>query len=84
MLNRRTALKAFVGCIAAIGLPVGTTTAEFKIVNDYGPCVPELWARESLKILEENMVVGNLVHKDFEQQIGFVLMDERLDTVRLG
>ena len=26
---------------------------------------PELWAQESLAILEENMVVGNLVHRDF-------------------
>jgi len=31
-----------------------------------GECwVPELWAKESLRILEENMVIGNLVHRDF-------------------
>lgn len=27
---------------------------------------PQFWANESLAILEENMVVGNLVHRDFE------------------
>lgn len=28
--------------------------------------IPELWANESLAILEENMVLGNLIHRDFE------------------
>lgn len=28
--------------------------------------IPEMWANESIAILEENMVVGNLVHRDFE------------------
>lgn len=28
--------------------------------------IPEVWANESIAILEENMVVGNLVHRDFE------------------
>lgn len=28
--------------------------------------VPQYWANESVAILEENMVVGNLVHRDFE------------------
>jgi hypothetical protein len=27
--------------------------------------VPELWAQESQKILEENMVIANLIHRDF-------------------
>lgn len=30
---------------------------------------PELWAQESLAILEENMVVGNLVHRDFSDEL---------------
>lgn len=30
---------------------------------------PELWANESIAILEENMVIGNLVHRDFENVI---------------
>jgi hypothetical protein len=30
---------------------------------------PELWAQESLAILEENMVIGNLIHRDFSDEI---------------
>lgn len=37
--------------------------------NSIDPYIPELWAQESLAILEENMVIGNLVHRDFEDQI---------------
>lgn len=31
--------------------------------------VPEFWAQESLAILEENMVMGNLVYRDFSSQV---------------
>jgi len=31
--------------------------------------VPQFWANESLAILEENMVIGNLVHRDFENVV---------------
>lgn len=31
--------------------------------------VPELWAAETLAILEENMVIGQLVHTDFEDEV---------------
>jgi hypothetical protein len=34
-------------------------------VNDNDPMVPEIWAQESLAILEENMVMARLVHRDF-------------------
>ena len=34
-------------------------------VNDNDALIPELWANESLAILEENMVMANLVHRDF-------------------
>ena len=33
--------------------------------NDNDALIPELWAQESLSILEENMVMANLVHRDF-------------------
>lgn len=33
--------------------------------NDNDALIPELWANESLMILEENMVMANLVHRDF-------------------
>lgn len=41
--------------------------------NDFGTdnraWVPELWAQESLMVLEENLVMGNLVYRDFENTI---------------
>lgn len=37
--------------------------------NDNDALVPELWAEESLAILEETMVTGKLVHRDFENEI---------------
>lgn len=43
----------------------------FQLVFDDYPSAytPALWANESLAILAENMVVGNLVHRDFEPVI---------------
>jgi len=37
--------------------------------NDLDAFVPEVWAQESLMILENNMVAGNLVHRDFVNEI---------------
>jgi hypothetical protein len=37
--------------------------------NDLDAFVPELWAQESLMVLENNLVLGNLVHRDFENMI---------------
>jgi hypothetical protein len=37
--------------------------------NDNDAFVPEVWAQESLMILENNMVATNLVHRDFSNQI---------------
>jgi hypothetical protein len=37
--------------------------------NDNDAFVPELWALEGLMQLEEQMVVANLVHRDFENEI---------------
>jgi len=31
--------------------------------------VPEVWAQESLMVLEENLVYANMVHRDFEDEI---------------
>ena len=31
--------------------------------------VPELWVKEGLALLTENMVIGNLVHRDFQNEI---------------
>ena len=37
--------------------------------NDNGVFIPEKWAYEGLAQLEEQMVVANLVHRDFENEI---------------
>lgn len=37
--------------------------------NSLDPYVPELWAQESIAILEENMVVGMLTHRDFSPMV---------------
>ncbi len=37
--------------------------------NSLDAWVPEIWASLSLEILEENMVIGNLVHTDFANEI---------------
>lgn len=37
--------------------------------NSVDAFIPELWSRESLAILEENMTVANLVHRDFENDL---------------
>lgn len=37
--------------------------------NDNDAFIPELWANESLAILMENMVMGQLVHRDFSDEV---------------
>jgi hypothetical protein len=37
--------------------------------NDNDAMVPELWANESLAILEENMVMARLIHRDFSMEV---------------
>jgi len=37
--------------------------------NSLDAWVPEVWAAESLAILEENMVIGNLVYREFSAEV---------------
>lgn len=37
--------------------------------NSLDAWVPEVWAQETLAILEEQMVIGNLCHRDFNDEI---------------
>lgn len=37
--------------------------------NDNDAFIPELWAMEGLAILEENMVMARLVHRDFSDEV---------------
>jgi hypothetical protein len=37
--------------------------------NSLDAFIPELWAQESIQILVENMVIANLVHRDFSEEV---------------
>lgn len=50
--------------------------------NDLDVYVPELWARESMAILLEEMVMANLVHRDFEEE--FAQYGETINISRPG
>ena len=39
------------------------------MANDNDCYVPEIWAMESLAIMQENMVAASLVHRDFSNEI---------------
>lgn len=40
------------------------------VFDDYPSAyTPQMWANESIAILEENMVIANLVYRDFENEI---------------
>ena len=41
----------------------------FAWTQDNDAFIPEMWANEGLAILEENMVIANLVHRDFENVV---------------
>jgi hypothetical protein len=45
---------------------INATPFSTVYANDIDALIPELWANESLVILEENMVAANLVHRDFQ------------------
>ena len=77
MLNRREALKGAVAAISLIALPA-SSIAEFAITPSHtvkgiflgnDAFIPEMWVRESLTSLEESMVMSNIVHRDFTEQL---------------
>jgi hypothetical protein len=39
------------------------------VSNSLDPWIPELWAQESLIILEDSLVMANLVHRDFSDEV---------------
>ena len=39
------------------------------VYNDLSAWAPELWARESVAILEESMIFGGLVYRDFNNEV---------------
>ena len=75
-MQRRRFLQvaaAVVGLVATPGIPSVAAPAApvAAVVKSTGQdlFVPELWAAESLKILEENLAISKLVHRDFEAPI---------------
>jgi len=46
-----------------------SNTFYITYANDLDAFIPEVWAAESLMILRSNMVVANLVHRDFQDEI---------------
>jgi len=42
--------------------------------------VPELWAKESLRILTDNMVMGNLATKDWKDKLGIENLTDRIEV----
>jgi len=54
-------MKRLIGLLALV--------RETAFVNDLDAFIPEIWAQESLMILEANMVAANLIHRDFENLV---------------
>ena len=52
------------------------------MANDLAAFIPEVWAQEALMVLEENMVIANLVHRDFENEVA--RFGETVNTRRPG
>ena len=57
------------GTLVTMGIEPGIIAMDKDLLVtmgiDTGAAVPEHWAREGMEILEENMVVSELIHKDF-------------------
>lgn len=54
--------------------------------NDNDALIPEVWANEGLALLEENMVMAALVHRDFSDEVaqfGDVVNTRRPGTMKL-
>jgi hypothetical protein len=89
-MNRRGFLGLLAAAVPAgvFGLPA-VKAAPVKSIVDEVPkapplsgndaLIPELWAKRSLEILQENMVMSNLVNRDYRDRLG-----ECKDRVRIG
>jgi hypothetical protein len=70
-------MKSFYMCKGQVGC----------FANDNDAYIPEQWAQEGLAILEENMVIASLVHRDFEDEIrnfGDVVNTRKPGTFRIS
>lgn len=71
MMQRRSFLGSVAALLSAplLGLKMPAKPVRKLVVKSTSPFIPELWAKESLKLLQENMVMSDLVHRDFESTI---------------
>ena len=74
-VQRRSFLRVIGAAAATVALPLtafsGSTpitvaVATAPIVGN--KTIPEFWAAESLRILQDNMLVSQLVHRDFGEK----------------
>jgi hypothetical protein len=92
-MKRRSFLRVIGAAASAMVLPlpllggstptVAVVAAPAVVANPHDYLVPEFWARESLKILEQNMAVSELVHRDFgdnpKKALDKVITDRKLN-----
>ena len=91
-MQRRNFLKVFGAAATLLGIPGGAATlagatpvaaaapVAAATASSMNPMIPEMWAKESLRILQERTVVANLVHKDFGDEYG--RCKDRINTAR--
>ena len=76
-ISRRDFLKTIglgtVSLILPLSLPISETTC-----TTLDLFIPEKWAQASLDILKENMVMANLIYRDFSNQV--VKFDDIINT----
>ena len=64
---------------------VAASVSFVAYANDNDAWVPELWANESLAILDESLVMSSLVHRDFSNQVAqFSPVTNALDSCSDG
>lgn len=63
-ISRRDFLKSMGLTAVTLILPVSLPVSETKCTT-LDMFIPEMWAREAIEILKQNMVMANLIHKDF-------------------
>jgi len=52
--------------------PFQTRYDGHDVNNQIDALIPEVWAHESIAFLEENMVIGQLVHRDYSDEIAMM------------
>jgi len=81
-MKRRNFLKMFGLAIPAVAVsakiaeaipdvtstPILESDVQSGILTPEEALIPEVWAEESLHVLEENTIAGNLIHRDFDSK----------------